>query len=53
MHSNLSMPEIGFDVSVRKTVCTDSGSWGKKLSRVESGVPDIYVAFRFDTKLII
>ena len=29
------------------------GNWGKKLSRVESGVPDIYVAFRFDTKLTI
>ena len=45
---NLLMPEN----SVMTSACahpsarTGSGSRGKKLSRVEKGVPDMYVAFR-------
>ena len=39
------MPKkIGYDVRVQKPAHTDSGSRGKKLSRVGKGVPDMYVA---------
>lgn len=42
---------FGNDVSIHLHVRTDSGSRGKKLSRVGKVVPDIYVTFRFGAKL--
>ena len=35
------------------SVRTTLGVWGKKLSRIWRGVPDVYVAFRFGAKLTI
>ena len=45
------MKSIDYDVSVRKPARIDSGSRGKKISRVGKGVPDMYVAFRFWRKI--
>ena len=49
------MPEnlVMTSAYARTTVRTDSGSRGKKLSRVGKWVPDMYVAFRFDAKWTI
>ena len=45
------MEPIDYDVSVGKPARIDSGSRGKKISRVGKGVPDMYVAFRFWRKI--
>ena len=44
---SIHLRTFGNDVSVHLHVQTDSGSRGKKLSRVGKGFPDMYVAFCF------
>ena len=48
---SIHLRTFGNDVSVHLHVRTDSGSRGKKLSRVGKGVPDMYVAFFFWQKI--
>ena len=50
---SIHLRTFGNDVSVHLHVRTDSGSRGKKLSRVGKGFPDMYVAFCFGKKLAI
>ena len=45
------MEPIDYDVSVRKPARIDSGSRSKKISRVGKGVPGMYVAFSFWSKI--
>ena len=55
-NGNLLMPEnlVMTSAYARTTVRTDSGSRGKKLSRIGKwAVPDMYVTFRFGAKITI
>ena len=42
---------LGYDRT--PTGLADSGGGGKKLSIVRKVIPDVYLAFRFETKLTI
>ena len=50
---SIHLRTFGNDVSIHLHVRTDSGSRGKKLSRVGKRVPDMHVAFCFGKKLAI